>query len=46
MHEKKHDMSLALNLGGGLGGLSPMGLCGMYIVQKILLSPITKFTTV
>lgn len=27
VHEKKHDMSLALNLGGGLGGLSPMGLC-------------------
>lgn len=27
VHIKKHDMSLALNLGMGLGGLSPMGLC-------------------
>ena len=28
VHMKKHDMSLALNLGATPGGLSPMGLCG------------------
>ena len=29
VHMKKHDMSLALNLGVMPGGLSPMGICGM-----------------